>query len=35
MHEQRFALGEALAHLVRLRAVGRAGEYEPGRWRAS
>ena len=35
MHEQRFALGEALAHLVRLRAVGRAREYEPGRWRAS
>ena len=35
MHEQRFALGEALAHLVRLRAVGRAVEREPGRWSAS
>jgi hypothetical protein len=35
MHEQRFALGEALAHLVRLRAVGRADEPEPGRWTPS
>jgi glyoxylase-like metal-dependent hydrolase (beta-lactamase superfamily II) len=34
LHEQRFALAEALAHLVRLGAVGRAVEHEPGRWRA-
>ena len=33
-HEQRFALAEALAHLERLGAVGRAVEVEPGRWRA-
>jgi glyoxylase-like metal-dependent hydrolase (beta-lactamase superfamily II) len=35
MHEQRFALAEALAHLVRLGAVGRAVEHEPGRWSAA
>jgi glyoxylase-like metal-dependent hydrolase (beta-lactamase superfamily II) len=34
MHEQRFALAEALAHIVRLGVVGRAVESEPGRWRA-
>jgi glyoxylase-like metal-dependent hydrolase (beta-lactamase superfamily II) len=34
MHEQRFALAEALAHLIRLGAEGRATEFEPGRWRA-
>jgi glyoxylase-like metal-dependent hydrolase (beta-lactamase superfamily II) len=31
-HEQRFALVEALAHLERLAAEGRAREAAPGRW---
>jgi glyoxylase-like metal-dependent hydrolase (beta-lactamase superfamily II) len=35
MHERRFALAEALAHLIRLRTTGRAVEFEPGRWRAT
>jgi len=35
MHERRFALAEALAHLIRLGTVGRAVELEPGRWRAA
>jgi glyoxylase-like metal-dependent hydrolase (beta-lactamase superfamily II) len=35
MHERRFAVAEALAHLIRLGAVGRAIEVEPGRWRAA
>jgi glyoxylase-like metal-dependent hydrolase (beta-lactamase superfamily II) len=35
LHERRFALAEALAHLIRLGVVGRAVEYEPGRWRAT
>jgi glyoxylase-like metal-dependent hydrolase (beta-lactamase superfamily II) len=35
LHERRFALAEALAHLIRLGATGRAVEYEPGRWRAA
>jgi glyoxylase-like metal-dependent hydrolase (beta-lactamase superfamily II) len=35
MHERRFAVAEALAHLLRLGAVGRAIEVEPGRWRAA
>jgi glyoxylase-like metal-dependent hydrolase (beta-lactamase superfamily II) len=34
LHERRFALGEALAHLIRLGVEGRAEEFEPGRWRA-
>jgi glyoxylase-like metal-dependent hydrolase (beta-lactamase superfamily II) len=34
LHERRFALAEALAHLIRLGVVGRAVEFEPGRWRA-
>jgi hypothetical protein len=33
LHERRFALAEALAHLVALGALGRAVEHEPGRWR--
>jgi glyoxylase-like metal-dependent hydrolase (beta-lactamase superfamily II) len=33
-HEQRFALVEALAHLERLAAEGRAQSPAPGRWRA-
>jgi glyoxylase-like metal-dependent hydrolase (beta-lactamase superfamily II) len=33
MHERRFAVAEALAHLIRLRTEGRAVELEPGRWR--
>ena len=33
MHEQRFALAEALAHLVRLAPSG-GDRAEPGRWRA-
>ena len=35
MHERRFALAEALAHLIRLGTEGRAVEFEPGRWRAA
>jgi glyoxylase-like metal-dependent hydrolase (beta-lactamase superfamily II) len=35
LHERRFALAEALAHLIRLGVVGRASEVEPGRWRAT
>jgi glyoxylase-like metal-dependent hydrolase (beta-lactamase superfamily II) len=35
LHERRFALAEALAHLIRLRATERAVEHEPGRWRAA
>lgn len=35
MHERRFALAEALAHVIRLAVDGRAFEYEPGRWRAT
>jgi glyoxylase-like metal-dependent hydrolase (beta-lactamase superfamily II) len=35
MHERRFALAEALAHVIRLGVVGRAIEFEPGRWRAA
>ena len=35
MHERRFALAEALAHLVHLGALGRAAERDPGRWRVS
>lgn len=35
LHERRFALAEALAHLIRLGVVGRASECEPGRWRAT
>jgi len=31
-HEQRFALVEALAHLERLEAEGRAEQTEPNRW---
>jgi glyoxylase-like metal-dependent hydrolase (beta-lactamase superfamily II) len=34
-HEQRFALAEALAHLERLEALGRAVQVEPNRWRAA
>ena len=33
-HEKRFALVEAIAHLERLGAEGRAVEQEPSRWRA-
>jgi glyoxylase-like metal-dependent hydrolase (beta-lactamase superfamily II) len=33
-HERRFALVEAISHLVRLAVLGRAEEVEPGRWRA-
>lgn len=33
-HERRFALAEAISHLERLAAEGRAVEVEPGRWRA-
>ena len=33
-HEQRFALVEALSHLERLAAEGRAESPSPGRWRA-
>jgi glyoxylase-like metal-dependent hydrolase (beta-lactamase superfamily II) len=33
-HEQRFALVEAISHLERLAALGRAEELSPGRWRA-
>jgi glyoxylase-like metal-dependent hydrolase (beta-lactamase superfamily II) len=32
-HEQRFALVEAISHLERLAAVGRAVEHRPARWR--
>jgi glyoxylase-like metal-dependent hydrolase (beta-lactamase superfamily II) len=32
-HEQRFALVEAISHLERLAATGRAFEYRPARWR--
>ena len=32
-HEQRFALVEALSHLDRLEAEGRAEQVAPGRWR--
>ena len=35
LHERRFALAEALAHLIRLGTEGRAVELEPGRWRAA
>jgi glyoxylase-like metal-dependent hydrolase (beta-lactamase superfamily II) len=35
LHERRFALAEALAHLVHLGALGLAVEHEPGRWRLS
>ena len=35
LHERRFALAEALAHLLRLGVVGRAVEFAPGRWRAT
>jgi glyoxylase-like metal-dependent hydrolase (beta-lactamase superfamily II) len=35
LHERRFALAEALAHLIRLGVTGRAVEFEPGRWRAA
>jgi glyoxylase-like metal-dependent hydrolase (beta-lactamase superfamily II) len=31
-HEWRFALGEAISHLVRLVRLGRAGEVAAGRW---
>ncbi len=34
-HERRFALVEAVSHLVRLARLGRAEEVEPGRWRAA
>jgi len=34
LHELRFALLEAVSHLVRLERLGRAHEFEPGRWRA-
>jgi glyoxylase-like metal-dependent hydrolase (beta-lactamase superfamily II) len=33
-HEQRFALVEAISHLERLAALGRAEELSPGRWRS-
>lgn len=33
-HERRFALVEAISHLVRLSVLGRAEELGPGRWRA-
>jgi len=32
-HEQRFALVEAISHLERLAATGRAVEHRPARWR--
>ena len=32
VHELRFALGEAISHLVRLDRLGRAREIAPGRW---
>jgi glyoxylase-like metal-dependent hydrolase (beta-lactamase superfamily II) len=32
-HEQRFALVEAISHLERLAATGRAAEHRPERWR--
>jgi glyoxylase-like metal-dependent hydrolase (beta-lactamase superfamily II) len=35
LHERRFALAEALAHLVHLGVLGRAVEHEPARWRVS
>jgi glyoxylase-like metal-dependent hydrolase (beta-lactamase superfamily II) len=34
LHERRFAVAEALAHLVQLGVLGRAVEHEPGRWSA-
>ncbi len=34
-HEQRFALVEAVSHLERLVAEGRAREFAPGRWEAA
>ncbi|HEY4621100.1 MAG TPA: MBL fold metallo-hydrolase [Gaiellaceae bacterium] len=34
LHELRFALLEAVSHLVRLERLGRAHELAPGRWRA-
>jgi hypothetical protein len=34
LHELRFALLEAVSHLVRLERLGRAQELSPGRWRA-
>jgi glyoxylase-like metal-dependent hydrolase (beta-lactamase superfamily II) len=33
LHERRFALVEAISHLVRLAELGRAEEVETGRWR--
>jgi glyoxylase-like metal-dependent hydrolase (beta-lactamase superfamily II) len=35
LHERRFALVEAVSHLERLAAEGRAEESAPGRWRAT
>jgi glyoxylase-like metal-dependent hydrolase (beta-lactamase superfamily II) len=35
LHERRFALAEALAHLLQLDALGLAAEHDPGRWRVS
>ena len=35
LHERRFAVAEALAHLIHLGVVGRAVEFAPGRWRAT
>ena len=32
MHEWRFALGEAISHLVRLARLGRVCEVAEGRW---
>ncbi len=34
LHERRFALAEALAHLIHLGVIGRAVEHAPGRWGA-
>jgi hypothetical protein len=34
-HEQRFALVEAISHLERLEALGRARQDQPARWSPS
>lgn len=34
-HELRFALREAISHLVRLAGLGRAAEAAPGHWQAA
>jgi hypothetical protein len=35
IHEWRFAVGEAISHLVRLTRLGRARQVAEGRWAAA